>query len=273
LTGDNPQSAEVAAQALGITEVYAEVLPDEKLDIVQELQWQGHVVAMVGDGMNDSAALAHANVGVSVKHGADVAREACDLLLLEEPMKALPMAVRVAQAAMSRVRTNFMLTVGANAALTARGVFGLAPAGMLALLHNTSTLGAAMLALQPYVPNRRAAEVIEIQASTPSDLGFSGGRRIRREASTGTRVNAKTRAGQRKDGRNRSDNRADGSARAGHRYISDMDCVFVSVESTWPRTWVSASNSRPPHCLAPILPCDCVGGLSASPTRRAPRRQ
>lgn len=153
LTGDNEASAREVAGRLGITEVHAEVLPDDKVHLVQALQAEGHTVAMVGDGMNDSAALAHADVGISVAHGADVAREACDVLLLQNRLAALPDTVRIAQRAFRRTRANFALTIGANTAFMALGLVGIAPAALLAVLHNATTVAVCVLAMRPlHVP-------------------------------------------------------------------------------------------------------------------------
>lgn len=149
VTGDNEASAREVAGRLGIDELHSEVLPDDKVRIIEGLQGEGHVVAMVGDGMNDSAALAHADVGISVSHGADVAREACDVLLMEDRLAALPDAVRLARKAMERARVNFGLTIGVNSALIGLGLTGLTPAALLAVLHNTSTLVSCVVAMRP----------------------------------------------------------------------------------------------------------------------------
>ncbi|MBI2393971.1 MAG: heavy metal translocating P-type ATPase [Deltaproteobacteria bacterium] len=152
LTGDDREAARAVAEKVGITEVHSEVLPDDKTRVIQDLRREGRVVVMVGDGMNDSAALAHADVGISMKHGADIAREACDVLLLDTRLEPLLTAVAISRRAMSRIRTEFHVTLGANSLFLALGLLGLAPAGLLALLHNATTVGICAWSVRPLLP-------------------------------------------------------------------------------------------------------------------------
>ncbi|MBI2894029.1 MAG: heavy metal translocating P-type ATPase [Deltaproteobacteria bacterium] len=151
ITGDNEQAARTVARALGLTEVHAEVLPDEKTALIRTMQAQGHVIAMVGDGINDTAALAAADVGISLKHGAEIAREACHVLLLEGRLAALPATVTIARLALARVHRNFVFSVSANSLFLGLGLVGLAPASLLALLHNASTVATCWASLRPYI--------------------------------------------------------------------------------------------------------------------------
>lgn len=156
VTGDHAQAARTVARTLGLTEVHAEVLPDEKTALIRKLQAEGHVVAMIGDGINDSAALAVADVGIAMKHGAEIAREASHVVLLEGRLGALPDAVSISRRALGRVRSNFVFSVGANSVFLGLGLVGLAPASLLALLHNASTVATCMWSLRPYLEPHRA---------------------------------------------------------------------------------------------------------------------
>jgi P-type E1-E2 ATPase len=84
ITGDNGRVAHAVAKQLGIHEYFAETLPSSKAQLIKDLQTKGRVVGMVGDGINDSPALAYADVGIAMKHCADVARETADVVLMED---------------------------------------------------------------------------------------------------------------------------------------------------------------------------------------------
>ena len=87
LTGDNHRTAEAVRQKLGISEVVAEVLPQDKEKKVSELKRQGHKVAMIGDGINDAPALAAADVGMAIGAGTDVAMESADIILMKNDLR------------------------------------------------------------------------------------------------------------------------------------------------------------------------------------------
>ncbi|GAB4111671.1 MAG: heavy metal translocating P-type ATPase [Acidobacteriota bacterium] len=106
LTGDNQRTAQAVARELGIDEVYAEVLPDGKVEVVRRLQAAGEVVAMVGDGINDAAALAQADVGIAMAGGTDLAVEAGDLTLMRRDLRGVPQAIRLSRAALRIMRQN-----------------------------------------------------------------------------------------------------------------------------------------------------------------------
>jgi Cu+-exporting ATPase len=106
LTGDRKAAAEAIASSAGITDVIADVRPEGKVAAVEALQRDGHVVAMVGDGINDAPALARADVGIAMGSGTDVALEAADVALMRGDLQALVSAIRVARAALQTMKQN-----------------------------------------------------------------------------------------------------------------------------------------------------------------------
>jgi P-type Cu+ transporter len=106
LTGDNRATAEAIAKELGIDDFEADVLPDQKLEIVKKLQAQGRIIAMAGDGVNDAPALAQADVGIAMGTGTDVAMESGDITLIKGDLNALMRARNLSRATMSNIRQN-----------------------------------------------------------------------------------------------------------------------------------------------------------------------
>jgi Cu+-exporting ATPase len=116
LTGDNRTTAQAVARRLGIAEVEAEVLPDQKSAVVARLQKQGRVVAMAGDGVNDAPALAAAEVGVAMGTGTDVAMESAGVTLLKGDLNGIVRARRLSRATMRNIRQNLFFAFAYNAA-------------------------------------------------------------------------------------------------------------------------------------------------------------
>ena len=116
LTGDNTVTAQAVASRLGITELEAEVLPDQKSAIVTRLKAQGRVVAMAGDGVNDAPALAAADVGIAMGSGTDVAMESAGVTLLKGDLRGIVAARRLSQATMRNIRQNLFFAFIYNAA-------------------------------------------------------------------------------------------------------------------------------------------------------------
>jgi Cu+-exporting ATPase len=114
-TGDNPTTAKAVAGALGIDEVRAGLRPEEKLDLIAELQRHGRVVAMAGDGINDAPALAKADVGIAMGTGADVAMESAGLTLLKGDLRGIVRAINLARATMRNIKQNLVFAFVYNA--------------------------------------------------------------------------------------------------------------------------------------------------------------
>lgn len=106
MTGDNQTTAASVAKKLGIDKVFADVLPEKKAEKVKELQAEGKIVAMAGDGVNDAPALAQANVGIAMGTGTDVAMESADITLLKGDLRGILKAIRLSEATMSNIRQN-----------------------------------------------------------------------------------------------------------------------------------------------------------------------
>jgi Cd2+/Zn2+-exporting ATPase len=140
LTGDHRRVAEAVARAVGVDEVLADLLPDQKVAELRRLAHRGELTAMVGDGVNDAPALAAAGVGIAMGGaGTDVALETADVVLMRDDLSALPRAVRLARRARTRIRQNVCLGILSIAGLVAGSFFGL-PLWPAVLVHEGTTV-------------------------------------------------------------------------------------------------------------------------------------
>jgi len=141
LTGDHPDIAMVVAGELGIDEWRAEVLPEDKLEVVRQLQEEGHIVGMVGDGINDAPALAAANIGIAMGlAGTDVAVETADVALANDDLNRLLDVGDLGTRAVEVIRQNYGMSIAVNAAGLLIGAGGALSPVLAAILHNASSV-------------------------------------------------------------------------------------------------------------------------------------
>ena len=139
ITGDGERAARTIAQELSVERYHHQVLPDGKVDIIKEIKKDHAHLVMVGDGINDSPALAEASVSVAMKDASDIAREVADIVVLESDLNRLNYIRDLSQSVMKRIQSNFQWIVGINTALIGLGAFGIFAPTTTALLHNSST--------------------------------------------------------------------------------------------------------------------------------------
>ncbi|MBC8230253.1 cation-translocating P-type ATPase [bacterium] len=148
LTGDNQRTGEAMAREAGIDEVYADMLPEDKLEKVKELQSQGQKVAMVGDGINDAPALAAADIGIAMGRGTDVAIETADIALMEDELKKVSVAIRLSRRTLNNIRQNLIFAIAFNFAMVALSATGIISIIAGAILHQVSSLGVILNAMR-----------------------------------------------------------------------------------------------------------------------------
>jgi heavy metal translocating P-type ATPase len=148
LTGDHRERAAELAQQLGLDGVHAELLPEQKAEIVARLKAEGARIAFVGDGINDAPALAGAQVGIAMAHGADIARLSADIALLEDGIERVADAKQIANAALALIDRNFKRTVGLNTAILGAAVLGWLTPAAASALHNGTTIGILLAAFR-----------------------------------------------------------------------------------------------------------------------------
>ena len=149
LTGDSENAARAVSERLGIDTFRAQVLPAQKAEIIEEYKKNGSKVIMVGDGVNDSPALAAADVSVSMRDSSDIAREVADITLLSADLRELVLLRELSQRLFIRINRNYRFVIGFNTVLLIFGLTGIMPPGRTALLHNASTIGLSVSSARP----------------------------------------------------------------------------------------------------------------------------
>jgi Cu2+-exporting ATPase len=150
LTGDNGVVARAVCRNIGLTEHFADMLPADKASVIQDLQRAGRRVAMVGDGINDSPALSFADVGIAMKHGAEVTHESADVILMEDSLWKLVQAVEISQGAVRLIKQNYAIVASLNTlALGLALPGGLITPEVTALISNGSAILASLNGIRP----------------------------------------------------------------------------------------------------------------------------
>ena len=144
MTGDNDRTASVIAKQVGVDRYYAEVLPEDKANFVEQEKAAGHTVIMLGDGINDSPALSAADVGIAISDGAAIAREIADVTIAADSLRELVILKSIANGLQKRTESNYRFIMSFNSTLIVLGAMGILPPATSALLHNASTLGVSL---------------------------------------------------------------------------------------------------------------------------------
>jgi Cu2+-exporting ATPase len=153
-TGDSETAGHAIARSCGIEEVHARSFPEHKAELVKRLKQEGFIVAVIGDGINDSPALAHADVAISLHGGTEAARHSANIVLTDDDLRRLPEAIKIARSSMALVRQNLSLAVIPNTAGLGLAAFGMVGPAGATLLNNGSAICAALNSLRPlYVDN------------------------------------------------------------------------------------------------------------------------
>lgn len=170
LTGDSERAARATAAAAGIESYHAQVLPEDKASYVGKLEERGHRVIMVGDGINDSPALAAASVSVALADASDIARTVADVSIRSDSLDRLVLARRLSQRLQRRIEARYLLIVGFNTVLIALGVASLIPLTTAATLHNLSTVAIAAANTLPLMSRGKdGADIAEKLQPSPDD--------------------------------------------------------------------------------------------------------
>lgn len=164
LTGDSESGARASAKALGITKYKSQVLPEDKSKIIEDLKAEGKTVIMVGDGINDSPALACADVSVSMKHSSDIAREVADISLLSDDLYDLVTLRKLSVGMLDKINNNYRNIVAVNGSLLVLGVLGAIPPSTSSMIHNFSTMLFGVMSTKSVLDNEDNNTEIEVEA-------------------------------------------------------------------------------------------------------------
>ena len=170
LTGDSESGAKAGAEALGITEYRSQVLPEEKSRIVEELKAEGKTVIMVGDGINDSPALAAADVSVSMKNSSDIAREVADISLLSDDLYDLVTLRKLSVGMLDKINDNYRNIVAVNGSLLVLGVLGVIPPSTSSMIHNLSTMLFGVMSTKSVLKDEDYSKGREVEAIEVADI-------------------------------------------------------------------------------------------------------
>ena len=154
MTGDSEKTAARIAAEAGITEYYAEVLPEDKAKYVEKAKLEGHRVIMVGDGINDSPALSASDAGIAISDGAEIARQIADITISSDSLESIVILKDISTRLMKRIRFNYRTIVGFNTALIGLGIAGIIPPATSATLHNGSTVALGLNSMTDLLPDR-----------------------------------------------------------------------------------------------------------------------
>ena len=151
LTGDAERTAARIAKEAGIDEFAADLLPEDKYAYLDALKAQGRIVAMVGDGVNDSPALSHADVGLAMGQGSDIAKEVADVILSDTDLESIVRLRMISRGLIDRLNSSYAKVMGVNSALLALGIGGAITPQTSSLLHNAGTIAFSLQNTKPYL--------------------------------------------------------------------------------------------------------------------------
>ena len=159
MTGDSERTAAAIAKQVGVDRFFAEVLPEDKANFVQQAKAEGHTVVMIGDGINDSPALSAADIGIAINSGAAIAREIADVTIKADSLEELVALKAIANSLQKRVHANYRFVLTFNSALIALGALGILQPASSAMLHNLSTIGISLKSMTNLLPENRAPQL------------------------------------------------------------------------------------------------------------------